>query len=133
MKRTEYRVHKTLSNGQLLSVYFNCRRNLEWGDGNAYDTWTVGVRVGKGARDNNDWWNKSRVNCSINTTGHCGIEGMMAAKDIIMSFVSVHLPSAQKLVITGTDDRRTRAYAWLKRLGFLNCLYDGAKGYAYEF
>ena len=134
MRKDEVRIHHTLSNGQHIALYFELTKNVLFDDGYEYDSWYVGVRIDDSRRACNDWWNRKRTKNRLDSTGRCGLEGLMWAKNQILKFVEEHAKEDfQKIVVGGEDERRLSAYRFLKRYGFEKGVFDGEETLLLEF
>jgi hypothetical protein len=133
--KKEIRIHHTLSNGQIASMYFTVTRNVRFADGYDYDCWSVGLRIGSKRRENNDWYNDDKVYSNHTTTGTCGLEGLLWAKDVLSAFTDKYEQGVcQMLIIKGDDNRRHRAYRRLmKEDGYTLGTYKGDTCYMLEF
>jgi len=127
MKRIKNRYAK-LSNGQILSVHFDCCKNFhKQGTISYFPT----IIIGKSKHKDNDWLNPRYRNRSYRITGECGLEGVLKAKKILNEFMDLHKGIHLKIMqIEGYDKRRTSAYRILTNDGFME-LYDGV--YVKEF
>jgi hypothetical protein len=110
------RARYTLSNGQLLSVYFTRKRvknkDAFW-RGVIY-VWSVAIHIGSGRRGANKWFN-SWTKRPIQETGTCGLEGLIVASRYIRAFGQHKIGSREEMQIGWADAKRMRAYRWLLR------------------
>jgi hypothetical protein len=115
-KIRQIRIHKILSNGQHLNIYFEKHSSC-----NPICVWTVGLCISKTRKQANEWWNnkKSRLSKQINnkTTGKCGLEGLLKALSFILEFRD-SLPKMAELHIEWADIKRKSAYRYLLKHNF---------------
>jgi hypothetical protein len=102
-------------------MYFDSHRFEEFSDGYHYDCWYVGLAIGNTARQCNDWWsnkaNKRARYIDLKTTGRCGLEGLMWAKQTLNTFMIGHKSLyTQQIVIDAADDQRKHVYSRLMKI-----------------
>ena len=123
----QHKMHSTLSNGQVASIYFRLDRNVRFSDGYYYDCWNVGFVVGDHKSLNNRWWSGRNKKYEGSSTGRCGLEALMWAKEQIFAFMSQRRSDVYQYMVIGHDDkRRGSAYRRLIKDGFAQYTYvDG--------
>jgi hypothetical protein len=127
-RKNSYRFTKTLSNGQIVKVFFGRVRNT------LYEPWIyqwqVGVYIGSTTKEANEWYNKNGKRKKSVSTGDCGLEGLRETLGIILTFVQ-SLKYNEELVVKWEDDKRKNAYRYLKRFGFIDYITDDGEVIAY--
>jgi hypothetical protein len=113
------RCRYTLSNGQLLSVFFARKRANSPMYGICY-VWSVAIHIGRNRKEANRWFQSRNHAQDDRQTGQCGLEGLRIALRYILQFAeSICVPNAE-MQIAWTDDKRMRAYRYLLRFpGFI--------------
>lgn len=126
----EIRIHRTLSNGQVMSLYLE-KETHTFTDGFDYDCWLPALCIGPSRRANNKWF-KQR-NKPVIPAGKRGMEGLMLALCALEEFIQWRCEVSQHLeyvVVMALDDRRFRAYSRLLRRGFSKGRWN--HGHCYE-
>lgn len=123
------RCRYVLSNGQLLTVYFNRYRNRgRVGSGIRY-VWLVAVHIGNGRREANRWHDRGAQERTQRQTGTCGLEGMTVALRYVLAFANHFIGPYEELQVGWADDKRRRAYRYILRYpGFIMHEVDGKHG-----
>jgi len=134
-KRTEVRYHHTLSDGSHIAMYFACDRNILYANGFDYDTWRVGLAIGKSRRICNDWWNKKDNKISNKSTGKVGLEGLLWAKQTLVRFMNESMRDVvQVIAVDYSNKQRMNVYKRLcKTLGFVEGTYNNKLTYMKEY
>ncbi|KOP81996.1 hypothetical protein AMS60_05565 [Bacillus sp. FJAT-21945] len=123
-RKSEVRFHEILPNGQHLNIYFQRSRNGE------FNQWGVGLHIGKSRKEANKWYNKHSKNKRARSTGTCGITGLKRALFYILHFRD-QMKTYEELIIEWEDDKRMRAYRYLKRYEFVDYFDDKDKVIGY--
>lgn len=126
MKKNEKRFHIEVD-GQVVSIYFQEKWNRL-----AYCyTYDVALRISNSKRSNNDWYEGGKGFHPSQVTGHCGLKGLLKAKDVILDFAQ-SLPRDDYdrfIVVEGADERRFHAYRALCKHGFSKQHWGGKDCY----
>ena len=102
-----YKASKVLSNGQVATIFW---QQDEW----AKSAMEISVVIGKSISNNKKWFNDHPNFTGVKSTGSCGLEGLLFFLSVIKDLQKQYAC----LTIGWMDDKRERAYAYLKRLGF---------------
>ena len=116
-----YKKSKVLSNGQVATVFW---QQDEW----AKSAMEVSAIIGKSISDNKKWYNGNRNFQAIKSTGNCGLEGLLFFLSVIRDLQKQY----PCLTVEWLDDKRQRAYAYLKKVGFQDghyCSHPDCKVY----
>jgi len=120
-----HKMHNALSNGQVASLYFHLDRGRRFTDGYRYDCWEVGFVVGDHRSLNNRWWKGRTKLYDGKSTGKCGLEALIWAKNAILAFMSRRESDVyQYMVVRHADERRGRVYKRLLREDFVAGVHD---------
>lgn len=114
-RKTDYRVHEILPNGQHLNLYFTRMKS-----GDFIKQWHVSLVISSNRKEANQWFSKKGKEIS---TGNCGLVGLRRALFLILEFRK-KLRWNEEIVVAWEDDKRKRAYQYLKRFGFVRG-FDG--------
>ena len=133
------RKHFTLSNGQHMGIYIMEKKFRVMNDADPnynFTAWEVGLCIANTRRQCNDWYERSEKNkrgkMVINRqTGNCGLEGMRIAYNVVKD-LQKSVDSNDIISIRWCNDKRKRAYAYLKRLGFILTNWDDKPCYYYN-
>lgn len=112
-RKSEYRICEKLSNGQLLNLYFWRIKSTEVN----FFIWKVGLCICNNRRSANQWISKAKSKLNNKQTGKCGLEGLAKACHYIVEFRS-NLPMNAEIQFKWTNDKRKRAYRYIKQYGF---------------
>ena len=86
----------------------------------SYKVINVALRVGISKRHNEEWFAKGETGDGI--TGNGDVSNLKIALDLLKKFI---LKNPKENILVGAeDDRRFRAYTWLKRYGFIELCDD---------
>lgn len=113
---SEYRIREQLPNGQKVNLYFV--RNK--GHDNFYQ-WHVGFYIGD-RKEANKWFNHHPRKRKNEIKGNGTLTALRWALKHILEFV-YRLKNNEELIIGWEDEKRKRAYQFLKRYGFVE-YYD---------
>lgn len=117
-KKSEYRIHEILSNGQHLNIYIE---RLYTKTIDHLSEWHVSVIISNNRKEANLWY-KNKKNVS-SVTGRCGIEGLLKALEHIIYFKNNMMGDAL-IVVEWDNPKKKRAYKRLLNYGFV--LYEDA-------
>jgi hypothetical protein len=112
-RKSEVRIHETLPNGQVMSLYFQRHQCPK----ESFKIWTVGLYIGSSRKEANRWYTKKPKHKSNKSTGQCGLTGLRRALHYILEFVD-QLGFNEELQIRWQDEKRKSAYRYLIRYGF---------------
>lgn len=124
MRKNRVIIRDKLSNGQILTVFFNRKRadpkktewTVEYPNTKIAFIWKVAIHIGNDLKDGRRWYDmdyKSRVS-KYGQTGKCGLEGLKKALEHVINFCK-RMGEREELQIICDDDKRYRAYRYLNR------------------
>jgi len=112
-RKSEYRIHELLPNGQHFNLYFVRHKTKE-----RMRVWTVGLCISETRKRANLWFNRRSKKYDLDITGKCGLTGLKRALDYILLFTN-SLGKYEEIQIGWVDERRKRVYKRLERYGFV--------------
>ncbi len=115
---SELRIREQLPNGQKRNLYFVRHR----APGNFYQ-WQVGLYIGD-RKEANLWFNHHSKKYCNGIKGDGSITALRCALRYIIEFAN-NMSEMEELTVSWHDDKRKRAYQYLRRYGFFD-YYDAS-------
>ena len=110
-----------LSNGQVCEIRFYKDESK--------NSYSVGFCVANKKKYLNAWFSGEKNSISYKSSGRCGLEALLWAKNQLAQFEQF-IDKPCEILITGEDQKRFRVYKWaLEKCGYkminIKCLGDG--------
>jgi hypothetical protein len=112
-RKSEIRIHEVLPNGQHFNLYFWRKHNAN----GIFTQWQVGLILTKSRKEANLWFNN--IKCRNVITGDGSLTGLQKALHYILE-VANSLGPYEELIVSWSDSKRSSAYRYLKRYGFMD-------------
>jgi hypothetical protein len=123
-RKSEYRIHEVLPNGQHLNLFFKRRKPVD--PDYPFFQWKVGLCISSSRKEANKWWNGKDLRLEGKQTGNCGLTGLRLAVKYILEFVHT-LKQNEEVIIDWADEKRMRVYKYLYRLGFTDFVSEDGR------
>lgn len=119
IENSTYYLYHILSNGQIIYIGFDF---IELNRKTETEIFNVVLAIGNKKKNINSWLNYEKNSLTMQSTGRCGLEGLMWAREQLIKFEEFIFYNSRyniKLIVSADDSKRFHVYEKaLMKLGY---------------